>query len=364
MSCTSITSFAARARAAINHMASDDAMDVEAAGAPLAGMEVESSTESLRSVGADDTGVVVVHEARQMVVAFLKEHLADEVAPDNSRVVILDADLSLLSAFHSLLDHGIRAAPVLSTPEQAFIGLLTVTDLIRALREPFPVGDLSGHIAGKTVRQWLTSPPREMYVADAEQTLLEACLTMRDRRVHRLPVIFRKRKVLYTLEHWRVLQFVYQHLVDRDDPRSEMLFGFTLAQLCIGTYAGLKTVEESTPLKEVLDLLLVEELSAVPIVDAEGKLRDVYSRTDVTALLVGKISAATLDMPVAEALAPVRPRGFRLATCRTMDTLGTVFNIFERARKQRLYVINQHGVLEGVLSLRDLLVYFLHGVGV
>lgn len=247
--------------------------------------------------------------------------------------------------------------------------MFTVSDLIASLRHFYytlPDRNLARGLNEHTVRSWrelqAAAEPMPFRFADAEGTLLEACRKLRDYRIHRLPILLRGTTLLCTLEHWRVLRFVHQHLSAHDDPRAAALFNLTIAQLGIGTFTGLVTVRNTNTLLEVLDVLMEQKLSAVPVVDEAGKLRDVYSRTDVSALARDDVSSATLEVTVTDALSRIRPRDFGVATCRRVDSLRSVFEKFEQTRKHRLYAVNNHGVVEGVVSLSDLLVYFLDGV--
>lgn len=352
-------------------MSSEDVMDVEAAG--LAGMDVEAApgltlltpTPS-PALPVSNSLSSVVNDARGVVVKFLAEHLADEIVPESSRVVVLDSDVSLLSALRALFENGVRAAPVADRATARYVGMFTVSDVIAALAayRYEPGGDVSRVLAATPLREWLMQEsPRggTFHCANAASSLLDACQKLRHYRIHRLPVAAGG-TVLCTLEHWRVLRFVHRHLAGREDPRAAALFAMTIAQLGVGTFSGLVTVREGATLMDVLDVLIERKLSAVPIVGDDGKLKDVYSRTDITALARGSISIASLEVNVLRALSSQRPRGFCMATCRQDDTLRTVFETFERTRKHRLYAVNEHGVLNGVLSLSDLLAYFLNGV--
>ena len=54
-----------------------------------------------------------------------------------------------------------------------------------------------------------------------------------------------------------------------------------IEELGIGTYANICTATPTQPLIGVLKLLLEKRISAVPIVDSDGRVTDVYSKFDV-----------------------------------------------------------------------------------
>ena len=331
-------------------------MGSKAASNGLTSMDVESP---LSPSSPNAESAAVIKDARSGVVAFLADHRADEIVPVISRVIVLDVDVSLASALKALYENGVRAAPVADTRTASYVALFSVTDVIAALlrfRYDARGGDISSALSSVSLRAWQGGRP--FVAADADGTLLQACRQLRDFRVHRLPVIAKDKTVLCTLEHWRVLRFVHRHLAGIENAQSSALFSMTVQHLGIGTFTGLVSVTEKTALAEVLEVLVNRELSAVPVLSETGKLVNVYSRTDISALARGPITNATLEMSIQQALLS-RPNNFRVATCRKEDTLRTVFETFEHTRKHRLYAVNEHGMLAGVLSLSDVLAYFL-----
>lgn len=110
-------------------MASDDAMDVETATQGLY-MDVEqqvttnagSPAESPRSSSNETPGEQVqprandghvpaeiadiILMARRVLVAFMRERKAEDIVPDNSRVVVVDGNVRLRYAFRALLENG------------------------------------------------------------------------------------------------------------------------------------------------------------------------------------------------------------------------------------------------------------------
>lgn len=440
----------------------DDAMDVEAA-LPTFGMDVDVGQGGAAGVAAGAGSAVdgdggdlpppdaeAVAEARRTVVAFLQDHRAEEVVPNDSRVVIIDSDVRLSHAFKALLDNSIRAAPIVQNGTANFVGMFTVSDISACLRHFYyesPSRNVQLGLESHTIASWRAireSVDGGFRFVDAEASLFDACRLLRDLRIHRLPIVATSSSLLLcTLEHWRVLRFVHQHLAGHDrpassdtggamsstaaaavaaaaavvvsqnqplghvhpnvppadpsllqqagmqqqqqgpdlsmpmapgmaqvqgaiqpnlvDPAAVDLFNLTLAQLRLGTYGNLITVRETDTLLHVLETMDRHALSAVPVVDEAMRLRNVYSRTDVTHLKRHESEPINLDQSVQDSLIPIRGPHYVVHTCRRSDTLREVFERFESTRKHRLYAVNEHGHVEGVLSLSDLLEYFLEG---
>lgn len=287
---------------------------------------------------------------------------------------------------------GVRAAPVINTSTHQFCGMVSVSDILDSLLHLYYLHqsremphDLSGGLNEYTVSSWHQqkrqqrrgedgTPSTEFQYADADGTLFDAVRIMRDERIPHVPILSRGRTLLHTLEHWRVLRFLHRHFTseikEKDtrtgqnmtDPQdATRLFNLTLLQLNLGTYSGLVTIPTSTPLLRCLQTLQQHRLSALPVVDERNQLIEVYSRADVALLAGGVCDGNMLQRSVGEVLTGVRGGApFAAATCRKGDILGTVLEQFERTGVQRLYIIGDAG-LEGVVSLGDLLQYFLSG---
>jgi 5'-AMP-activated protein kinase regulatory gamma subunit len=60
-----------------------------------------------------------------------------------------------------------------------------------------------------------------------------------------------------------------------------LLRKITVADMQIGTFTQLHTVQYDTKLIAALELLTEHKISAVPVVNDDGVLMDVFSRSDV-----------------------------------------------------------------------------------
>lgn len=273
--------------------------------------------------------------------------------------------------------------------------MLSVSDILHSLLHVYyshPVEDvhydLSLDLNEYTVRRWQQQHQQQQHqvsdgrtpgpvfrYADADASLFDAVRLMCDARMLHLPILANYRTLLHTLEHWRVLRFVHRHFagsalaalspgagaVASDPQHATRLFSLTLSQLGLGTYSNIVTIPISMSLLRCLQTLQQRELSALPVVDERNQLVEVYSRADVALLATGRCDGTALQRCVSQVLRDVRGGvPFAGATCRRGDMLGSVFERFERTGVQRLYIIGETG-LEGVVSLSDLLRYFLHG---
>jgi 5'-AMP-activated protein kinase, regulatory gamma subunit len=97
----------------------------------------------------------------------------------------------------------------------------------------------------------------------------------------------------------------------------------------------------------------------VPIVDEQGKLINVYEAVDVLSLIKGGIYT-DLSLSVGEALLR-RAEDFEgVHTCTDHDRLDTIMDTIRKARVHRMYVVDGDGILNGVVTLSDILKYILY----
>lgn len=222
--------------------------------------------------------------------------------------------------------------------------------------------------------------------ADSAGPLYNACSLLNGHRMHRLPIMARGKQIVMTLEHWRVLKHVHTQIATQTREGSPSLLDVSVGALGIGSFGHIVSCRRDEHIITVLERLRDHDLSAVPIVDHEGRICDVYSRADVIYLLGNQVQTQPqggqqqrqvqrqdsgnrggegfrLDMPVGEVLRSIRfdPHG-QVETCSTNHSLGHVLERLDRTRKHRLYFVDANGRIEGVLSLSDVLRYFMEGV--
>jgi 5'-AMP-activated protein kinase regulatory gamma subunit len=59
----------------------------------------------------------------------------------------------------------------------------------------------------------------------------------------------------------------------------------TLSELQLGTYENIKTISKTTRLYEALNIFVATRVSALPVVDENQKLVNIYSKFDVIVCL-------------------------------------------------------------------------------
>jgi 5'-AMP-activated protein kinase, regulatory gamma subunit len=301
-----------------------------------------------------------------------------------------------------------QAAPLWDPSVCQFVGLLKVTDFIDILRHyrlthsnvaSLATRSIADIFADDTIREAIgrkdspttmaaaaavdpsnpaTTHPATaatissssgFWSADSSTTLKQACLLLHSSNLDFLPIVFPEdMRVLACITYTNMLEHLVTHF--REQRR---LFDDSIFDLKIGTYHDkLVTVTPNQSLAEALELMHTYNLGALPVVvEQEGlpgkkKIVGVYSRSDITFLTKAtdaEDAVANLDLQLSSVLEQQRTdvtTPDALHTCSTSHTLQSIFEYFAQLRFNRLFVVDEHDCLVGVVSARDLVAYFLN----
>jgi 5'-AMP-activated protein kinase, regulatory gamma subunit len=143
-----------------------------------------------------------------------------------------------------------------------------------------------------------------------------------------------------------------------DDLPKPWFMSKTPKELGIGTWGHIWTISYETPVIEALRLFLLRRISALPIVDSENNVVDIYSKFDVIYLAAGR-AYNDLDVSVKQAL-QYREEWFEgVHHCSINDDLSTVVEAIVKAEVHRIIVTDENGRLAGIVSLSDILKFLV-----
>ncbi|GJQ10320.1 hypothetical protein GpartN1_g5143.t1 [Galdieria partita] len=305
-------------------------------------------------------------KARKVIASFLRQHRTNEVILENNRVVVLEADLPTQVAFKALLENDIRGAPLWDNEQQRFVGMVTSSDLVDILyhcmeqkMEHFSQLKLIPLTAWKDM---LPCPRWHRDIAwiytEADSSLYDSCHILKRYAIHKLPVLsIEDNLVVHILTHSRILSFVHQQLGDTDRDL-EALFSVSVQDLRIGTWDTIYTIRLDQSLENILSLFHERNVSAVPVVDHNGILQDLFARSDVCHL-ARNWNQWNWNSTIESILSLFRPNPMYVYSCFKTDSLRQVFDKFSKTLVHRLFVVDENRKVIGVISLSDLLGYFL-----
>ncbi|KAG1681393.1 5'-AMP-activated protein kinase subunit gamma-2 [Nymphon striatum] len=300
-----------------------------------------------------------VEDEELIFVKFFQHHQCHDCVPLSAKLVVFDSQLIVKKAFVALVHNGVRAAPLWSTKEQAVIGMITVTDFMHMLRKYYKspmvrMDELEEHKLElwKTCLTDMSSQNRGLISISPDASLFEAIKTLIEHRVHRLPIIDpASGNVVYILTHKRILKFLFLFISDIPQPS---FLKKSIKELNIGTYENIATAKPDTPIITALNIFIEKRVSALPVVDDEGKVVDIYAKFDIINLAAER-TYNNLDITIKQALEHRNEWFEGVHNCKVTDSLSSVMERICKAEVHRLVVVDDANRVKGVISLSDIL---------
>ncbi|CAM9467940.1 unnamed protein product [Chrysoparadoxa australica] len=310
---------------------------------------------------------VVRKAGKEKVNEFLASHSCYDLLTHSGKVVVFDASIPIQLAFYALVEHDMQAAPLWDSSQRRFVGLMTVTDFIDILRHYSHRGVPVEQLAAKSIMEVLSEPEGqrlhqdEFVHVDAEAPLSHASGLFQNRNIKFLPIMVPGEPGVFALiSHVEILEFLVTTF--REQRR---LFDNPISELQIGFFGdSVITVHQDARLHEVLDTMELHGIGAVPIVDQNGRVVNIYSRSDITFLATAADPDGVLrnlDCKLTDILAQPGNEGLRdrLITCSPSDTLQMIFEKFAEVKFKRIVCVDSNFKCKGLISVSDLLAYFL-----
>ncbi|XP_058449186.1 uncharacterized protein LOC131429156 [Malaya genurostris] len=296
----------------------------------------------------------------QIFVKFFRFHKCYDLVPTSAKLVVFDTQLLVKKAFYALVYNGVRAAPLWDSKRQEFVGMLTITDFIKILKMYYKspnssMDELEEHKL-ETWRSVLQEEVKKLVSIGPDASLYDAIKTLIHNRIHRLPVIDPLTgNVLYILTHKRILRFLFLYINELPKPSYMQK---TLREIRIGSYDKIEVATEDTSIITALFKFVDRRVSALPIVDTEGRLKDIYAKFDVINLAAEK-TYNDLDVSLKTANEHRNAWFEGVQNCKLDETLYTVMERIVRAEVHRLVVVDDEEKVIGIISLSDILLYLV-----
>ena len=324
---------------------------------------VRFSLESdIDKLDIEDLETAKDENTEQAFAKFMRAHKCYDLIPTSAKLVIFDTLLNVKKAFFALVYNGVRAAPLWDSTTQDYVGMLTITDFILILHKYYKsplvqMDELEEHKIA-TWREDLSEKIKPFVFIEPDASLYDAIKTLITNHVHRLPVIDRVTgNALYILTHKRILRFLYLCINELPKPS---FMQQTLEELSIGTFENVITAKTSTPVIEALNMFVNHRISAVPVVDADGKVVNIYAKFDVINLAAEK-TYNNLDITLDQALKHRHQESWfeGVVHCLVADKLEDVIVKIVQAEVHRLVVVDKNEQVKGIVSLSDILTFLV-----
>ncbi|GIY62807.1 5'-AMP-activated protein kinase subunit gamma-1 [Caerostris darwini] len=301
----------------------------------------------------------------EVIPSFLRRLSCDDVMPTSGKIVVLSVDLLVKNAFNALVTNDIRSAPLWSTAEMKFVGMLTITDFVNVLRHYYNsrTGDIKD-IENQTIATWrrITGIENKPIIRiKGSESLTQAAKILIQQGVHRLPVQDDSgNAVVFVMTKRRLLQYLQEKLfskfVESKNVNMPSFFTKTIQELQVGTFEDIAVINEDTKVIDALNLFVSRKVSALPVLDDKGSVIDVFQKFDVFALAKNQ-TYHDLDIPI-KSLDKSYSRD-TTGTCTFDETLETVITKFVSNKFHRLVVVDKNYAPAGMISLSDVLKFLV-----
>jgi len=177
-------------------------------------------------------------------------------------------------------------------------------------------------------------------------------------RARRIPLIDNddetgREMVVSVITQYRILKFIAVN-----NEKYTMLLKKPLRELGLGTYTDLATATMGSSVLDVIHLMVKYNISAIPILDQDNKLLNLFEAVDVIPCIKGG-AYDELSSPVGDALSKRAEDFAGIYTCSEDDRLDAIFDTIRKSRVHRLVVVDDDNRLKGIISLSDILKYVL-----
>lgn len=278
------------------------------------------------------------------------------------------------------------SAPLWDSKTSTFAGLLTSTDFINVIQyymqfpekfeevENLRLSSLRGmqshalslqvdsgtdaSICLLDVEKALGVTPLETVSVHPGKPLYEACRRMLQTRARRIPLVdiddeTGRETVVSVITQYRILKFIAVN-----NERNTTLLRKTVRDLNLGTYTNLATATMTNSVVDVIQLMVQHNISAVPILDRQGHVMNVFEAVDVIPCIKGG-AYDELTETVGDAMCRRSDEFQGIYTCTEEDRLDSIFETVRKSRVHRLIVVDDESKLRGIISLSDILKYVL-----
>ncbi|KAF8605121.1 CBS-domain-containing protein [Ceratobasidium sp. AG-I] len=318
------------------------------------------------------------HEAALSAIrVFLNGRSSYDVFPVSFRLIVLDTKLEVKKALGALLLNGVVSAPLWDSDTSRFAGMFTVADIIHLIQYYYHTSSYDNAAADvehfrleslRKIERELKVPPPPLLSVHPLKPLYDACRLLIQTHARRLPLLDHDEQtgdqvVLSVLTQYRVLKFIAINC------RDIIHLHISLRTLGIGTYVDpqsdnpyhpIATATLTTRVFDVVHMFSERGISAVPILDENGIVVNLYETVDVITLVrLGEYKS--LDLTIAAALAHRAPDFPGVITCTPSDSLASLLALVRQRRVHRLVVVEgedgRKGRLAGIITLSDVLKY-------
>ncbi|KAH9944434.1 uncharacterized protein BXZ73DRAFT_39960 [Epithele typhae] len=336
------------------------------------------------------------HDAALAAIrTYLKGRTCYDTFPVSFRLIVLDSKLEVKKALQCLLINGVVSAPLWNSERSCFAGMFTVSDIIHLIQYYYQCWSYDAAASDvetfrleslRDIEKQLGVDQPPLLREHPSATLYEAAKLLIQTHARRVPLLDCDTEtghevIISILTQYRLLKFISINC-----GKEIQQLHLPLRRLGIGTfvpfphpentpeghnpYDPIATATMSTTVFDVVHMFSARGISAVPIIDEDGIVVNMYETVDVITLV--RLGAyQSLDLTISEALNQRTPDFPGVVICTASDSLATLMQLIKKRRVHRLVVVEgddeerrggRKGRLLGIITLSDVLRYLVGDV--
>lgn len=294
------------------------------------------------------------------IFEFLHQKTLQELG-EKGTVVTLPSSCTVEQAVKELATNRVLSAPVIDDKTKNCLGLVDMLDIVWTVLKVAPdmsalkENDLKSlEIAGRAmafepVTNAIGASGRDPYVPVYEKNPASSVVPLFAKGVHRAPIFDESGNIVQTISQSDLIRVLSENIhMGKMKEMGEM----TTEQLKLGAVRPI-TVPKSTPVIQVLKIIQENSVSAVGIVEEDGKLAGNFSATDLEGMYIEKWPSFTL--PIGDFLQKHSPNSLNSICCTKQTTLINVCKELVQSKVHRLWVVDDDFKPVGVVSTTDIM---------
>ncbi|KWU45977.1 hypothetical protein RHOSPDRAFT_15668 [Rhodotorula sp. JG-1b] len=319
-----------------------------------------------------------MRRALEGIRTFVASKSCYDILPESFRLIVFDTKLGITKSLQALVTNGVVSAPLYDSTTHRFAGMFTLADVVHLIQYYYLTAHKYENVIAEVeafqleslreIEQAIDVPPPPTISVHPDQPLADACAALVRTHARRLPLVDRddqtgKETIISVLTQYRVLKFIAINVSRKKEPRSPPAASLGVSD----RFWPLSTATMQTSVFDVVHVFSERGISAVPIVDEDGVVLNLFETVDIVDL-VRQNAYQVLDQTIEDALNQRSPDFTGVMTCTPADSLASILAYVRDRRCHRFVIVEpedvpardgmparKKGSLVGLLSLSDVL---------
>ncbi|KAG0350701.1 hypothetical protein BC939DRAFT_441754 [Gamsiella multidivaricata] len=290
----------------------------------------------------------------------------------NQKVITIDANASVEDACEILTKHGIRSAPVYDPEKKMYVGMFDYSDLmtyillvlkkmnVSAEDQTMEMRDLiqrASHSQNVPVKLAADLSGKDPFCTVIAETRLGAVVNNFGTGIHRVAVMDSTGNLAGILSQSSALDYLMRHLSEFSQLQPVMQQ--TLQQLGLSSSKVLSVQGDAQVLEALIEMSKYS-VSSLAVLDDQGVLLGNISMTDIQ-LIMKDLKTSWLWLSCFQFVSKVKiAQGmedgqdqYPVMDVNEKSTFGYTLSKLQATKVHRLWVVNDKGLVAGVVSLTD-----------